>query len=196
MNFENIRYHIAVTLLVLGSSIPVMGMVVWAITEIIPLKGRALKNHLPRNLCTHRIIWITLLHSKATRLRIILITYIQQTNSLLKLPYPHTLEMDTNESWKYTIPHRRYPHGIRLLWLTGWSHRILHNQGYPHRQRTPKYCALSLIRNTCSPWTASLHTKNAGNYIANTSNNHPTTTAHLSQNKTNKNLKSQISTLQ
>ncbi|WPN31763.1 hypothetical protein QMK54_08400 [Pseudomonas sp. P5_109] len=43
MNLENIRYHIAVTLLVLGCSIPVMGMVVWVITEIIPLEGRALK---------------------------------------------------------------------------------------------------------------------------------------------------------
>jgi len=43
MIFENIRYHIAVTFLVLGCSIPIMGMVVWAITEIIPLEGRALK---------------------------------------------------------------------------------------------------------------------------------------------------------
>ena len=43
MNLENIRYHIAVTLLVLGGSIPVMGMVVWAITEIFPLKGKVLK---------------------------------------------------------------------------------------------------------------------------------------------------------
>jgi hypothetical protein len=43
MNLENIRYHIAVTLLVLGCSIPIMGIVVWVITEIIPLEGRALK---------------------------------------------------------------------------------------------------------------------------------------------------------
>ena len=43
MNLENIRCHIAVTLLVLGCSIPVMGMVVWVITEIIPLEDRALK---------------------------------------------------------------------------------------------------------------------------------------------------------
>jgi hypothetical protein len=43
MNLENIRYHIAVTLLVLGCSIPVMGMVVWVITEIIPLEGQDLK---------------------------------------------------------------------------------------------------------------------------------------------------------
>jgi hypothetical protein len=42
MNLEDIRYHIAVTLLVLGCSIPIMGMVVWMITEIIPLEGRAL----------------------------------------------------------------------------------------------------------------------------------------------------------
>ena len=42
MNLENIRYHIAVTLLVLGCSIPIMGMVVWVITEITPLEGRAL----------------------------------------------------------------------------------------------------------------------------------------------------------
>ena len=43
MNLENIRYHIAVTLLVLGCSIPIMGIVVWIITEMIPLEGRALK---------------------------------------------------------------------------------------------------------------------------------------------------------
>jgi len=43
MNFENIRYHIAVTLLVLGCSIPAMGMAVWIITEIVPLEGRDLK---------------------------------------------------------------------------------------------------------------------------------------------------------
>jgi hypothetical protein len=39
MKFENIRYHIAVTLLVLGCSIPISGAVVWVITEIAPLDG-------------------------------------------------------------------------------------------------------------------------------------------------------------
>lgn len=43
MNFENIRYYLSVTCLVLGCSIPVMGAAVWAITEVIPLEGRALK---------------------------------------------------------------------------------------------------------------------------------------------------------
>jgi len=42
MSFENIRYHLAVTCLVLGCSIPIMGAVVWVITEAIPLEGRAL----------------------------------------------------------------------------------------------------------------------------------------------------------
>ncbi len=43
MKFENIRYYLSVTCLVLGCSIPVMGAVVWVITEVIPLEGRALK---------------------------------------------------------------------------------------------------------------------------------------------------------
>jgi hypothetical protein len=39
MNFENIRYHLAVTCLVLGCSTPIMGAAVWLITEIFPLEG-------------------------------------------------------------------------------------------------------------------------------------------------------------
>ncbi len=42
MSFENIRYHLAVTCLVLGCSIPIMGAVVWVITEAVPLEGQAL----------------------------------------------------------------------------------------------------------------------------------------------------------
>lgn len=42
MNLENIRYYLAVTCLVLGCSIPIMGAVVWTITEVIPLEGHAL----------------------------------------------------------------------------------------------------------------------------------------------------------
>lgn len=42
MTLENIRYLLSVTCLVLGCSIPIMGAVVWVITEIIPLEGRAL----------------------------------------------------------------------------------------------------------------------------------------------------------
>lgn len=42
MSLENIRYYLAVTCLVSGCSIPIMGAVVWTITEIIPLEGRNL----------------------------------------------------------------------------------------------------------------------------------------------------------
>jgi hypothetical protein len=42
MNLENIRYHLAVTCLVLACSIPIMGAVVWLITEFFPLKGCSL----------------------------------------------------------------------------------------------------------------------------------------------------------
>lgn len=38
MNFENIRYHLAVICLVLGCSIPTMGAIVWLITAVFPLK--------------------------------------------------------------------------------------------------------------------------------------------------------------
>ena len=40
---ENIRYYLSVSCLALGSSIPIMGAIVWVITEFIPLEGRALK---------------------------------------------------------------------------------------------------------------------------------------------------------
>lgn len=43
MSLENIRYYLSVSLLVFGCSIPIMGIIVWAITEIIPLDGSALK---------------------------------------------------------------------------------------------------------------------------------------------------------
>lgn len=39
MTLENIRYHISVTLLVLGCCGLPTGAIVWCITEIIPLEG-------------------------------------------------------------------------------------------------------------------------------------------------------------
>lgn len=43
MNLENIRYHISVTLLVLGSCGLPAAAVVWCITKIIPLEGTQLE---------------------------------------------------------------------------------------------------------------------------------------------------------
>lgn len=43
MSLENFRYYLSVSLLVFGCSIPIMGIIVWAITELIPLDGHALK---------------------------------------------------------------------------------------------------------------------------------------------------------
>ena len=42
MNIQKIRYYLSVCCLVLGCSIPIMGIVVWGITEVFPLEGRAL----------------------------------------------------------------------------------------------------------------------------------------------------------
>ncbi|KAA0969278.1 hypothetical protein FQ185_18555 [Pseudomonas sp. ANT_H12B] len=43
MNLENIRYHLAVTCLVLGCSGLPAAIVVWCITQIVPLEGKHLK---------------------------------------------------------------------------------------------------------------------------------------------------------
>jgi hypothetical protein len=75
MNLENIRYHIAVTLLVLGCSIPIMGIVVWVITEIIPLEGRALKIIYLITLCADSVVWRMLLHPKVAWSRIAKLKY-------------------------------------------------------------------------------------------------------------------------
>jgi hypothetical protein len=42
MLLENIRYYFSVTCLVLGCSGLPTGIVVWGITEIVPLEGRSL----------------------------------------------------------------------------------------------------------------------------------------------------------
>ena len=42
MSIQKIRYYLSVCCLVLGCSIPIMGIIVWGITEVFPLKGRAL----------------------------------------------------------------------------------------------------------------------------------------------------------
>ncbi len=39
MTLENIRYHISVTLLVLGCCGLPTGAIVWCLTEIVPLQG-------------------------------------------------------------------------------------------------------------------------------------------------------------
>jgi len=43
MSFENIRYYLSVSCLVLGCSGLPTGVIVWCITEIIPLEGKPLK---------------------------------------------------------------------------------------------------------------------------------------------------------
>ena len=42
MNIQKIRYYLSVCCLVLGCSIPIMGIIVWGATEVFPLEGRAL----------------------------------------------------------------------------------------------------------------------------------------------------------
>ena len=42
MTLENIRYHLSVTCLVLGCCGLPAGVVVWCITEIVPLEGKYL----------------------------------------------------------------------------------------------------------------------------------------------------------
>lgn len=42
MTFENIRYYLSVTCLVLGCSGLPTGAIVWCITEIVPLEGKCL----------------------------------------------------------------------------------------------------------------------------------------------------------
>lgn len=42
MTLENIRYHLSVTFLVLGTCGLPTGAIVWCITEVVPLAGRSL----------------------------------------------------------------------------------------------------------------------------------------------------------
>lgn len=42
MSIQKIRYYLSVCCLVFGCSMPLMGIIVWGVTEVFPLEGRAL----------------------------------------------------------------------------------------------------------------------------------------------------------